>query len=174
MSPHRPSRNACSHRANGTRRTSWWRSGRTWRAILLGYVPFVVAAHLAWEIAQLPLYTIWTEGTEGEIAFAVGHCTGGDLLIAVSALGLALLITGSRDFVDWNLAAIAALTIAIGLGYTVLSERMNVALGYWAYAASMPIVPVLGVGLAPFAQWIAVPLATFWFLSRLRLRSDRS
>ena len=42
-----------------------------------------MAGHLLWEIGHVPLYTIWTEGSWGEIAFAVLHCTGGDLLIAM-------------------------------------------------------------------------------------------
>jgi hypothetical protein len=174
MNPDRSSRNAFSPRADGVHPMRWWRSARTRRAILFGYVPFIVAAHLAWEIAQLRLYTIWTEGRAGEIAFAVVHCTGGDLLIAVSALCLALIITRSGDLADWNLAAVGALTITIGLGYTVVSERINTALGNWTYASSMPVVPVLDVGLAPFAQWIAVPLAAFWFLSRVRRGWRRS
>ena len=166
MNPDRSSRNTVSPGANGAHPMRWWRSARTWRAILFGYVPFVVAAHLAWEIAQLPLYTIWTEGRAGEIAFAVVHCTGGDLLIAMSALCLALIITRSGDFVDWNSGAVAGLTVAVGLGYTVASERVDLALGHWTYAASMPIVPVLDVGVSPLAQWIVVPLGAFWFLSR--------
>jgi hypothetical protein len=58
--------------------------------------------------------------------------------------------------------------VAIGLGYTVASERLNVGLVRWTYAEAMPVVPVLDVGLAPLLQWIAVPLAAFWLLGRLR------
>lgn len=149
-------------------RTLWCNSAATWRAILLGYAPFVFAAHLAWEIAQLPLYTIWAEATPGEIAFAVLHCTGGDLMIALSALSLALIATRSGKLAEWDLPLVGAATVAIGLGYTIASERLNVGLVRWTYADAMPVVPVLDVGLSPFAQWIAVPLAAFWLLGRLR------
>ena len=52
-----------------------------WLPALRRYLAVMVLGNLAWEIAQLPLYTIWRTGTFGEKAFAVLHCTGGDLLI---------------------------------------------------------------------------------------------
>ena len=149
-------------------RVPWCDSAATWRTILFGYAPFVLAAHLAWEIAQLPLYTIWTEGTAGELAFAVLHCTAGDLMIALNALFLTLIATRSGELAEWNLPLVGALTVAIGLGYTIASERLNVGLVHWTYADAMPVVPVLEVGLSPLAQWIAVPLAALWLLARRR------
>jgi len=149
-------------------RVPWSHSAATWRVILLGYAPFVLAAHLAWEIAQLPLYTIWAQATPGELAFAVLHCTVGDLMIALNALLFALIATRSGELAEWNLPLVGAVAVAIGLGYTIASERLNVGLARWAYSDAMPMVPVLDVGLAPFVQWIAVPLAAFWLLGRLR------
>jgi hypothetical protein len=60
-------------------------------AVLL-YLSAATTLHLVWEMAQLPLYTIWWTGTRSEILFAVIHCTAGDLLITASALVLAALI----------------------------------------------------------------------------------
>jgi hypothetical protein len=149
-------------------RMRWCHSAATWRVILLGYAPFVFAAHLAWEIAQLPLYTIWAQATPGEIAFAVLHCTAGDLMIALNALFLALIATRAGELAEWRLPVVGAVAVAIGLVYTVASERVNVGLVRWTYADAMPVVPVLDVGLSPLVQWIAVPLAAFWLLGRLR------
>ena len=64
--------------------------------------------------------------------------------------------------------AVGAPAHAVGLAFTVASERVNLALGYWAYTAAMPRIPVLEVGLAPFAQWIVIPLAAFAWLKRLQ------
>ena len=52
------------------------------------YFSVIIPANLIWEFAHMPLYTIWNEGTWGEIVFAAVHCTGGDILIAMSALVL--------------------------------------------------------------------------------------
>jgi hypothetical protein len=53
-----------------------------------------VGLNLAWEIAQLPLYTIWWTDPGPRIAFAVLHCTAGDLMIGAASLAAALLFVG--------------------------------------------------------------------------------
>ena len=47
------------------------------------YLTVVALGNLAWEIMQLPLYTIWASGTWRELVFAVVHCTLGDVLISI-------------------------------------------------------------------------------------------
>src|SRR5829696_4004989 len=48
-----------------------------------------VGLNLAWEITQLPLYTIWWTDPGPRIAFAVLHCTAGDLMIGAASLAAA-------------------------------------------------------------------------------------
>lgn len=56
------------------------------------------------------------------------------------------------------------LTIVFGVLYTIFSEWLNVVIRQtWAYAELMPVVPVIGTGLSPLLQWIAIPLAAFRF-----------
>src|SRR6516164_11140126 len=50
--------------------------------ILAAYIAVATIGNLLWEAAQLPLYTIWRNGTPHEILVALIHCTGGDALIA--------------------------------------------------------------------------------------------
>lgn len=124
--------------------------------------------HLAWEIVQLPLYTIWFEGTPTEIVFAIAHCTGGDLLITTSALVAALLVFGRdwpTDRVAYRNVMIAV--IVLGVGYTIFSEWLNVNVrGAWAYGPWMPRIPPLGTGLTPLLQWIVVPAGVFLLVRR--------
>jgi hypothetical protein len=139
----------------------------TWLRVLRRYLLFVALANLAWETAQLPLYTLWWESGFGQIAFAVVHCTGGDLLIATASLVLALLCFADRDWPDGGFLRVAAATVTVGVGYTVFSEWLNTEVrGSWAYTDRMPVVPVLGTGLSPLAQWLVVPLAAFWWARR--------
>jgi hypothetical protein len=70
------------------------RGRRSVRHAVLLYLGAATALHLVWEVAQLPLYTIWSTGTTLEILFAVIHCTAGDLLITACALALAALAAG--------------------------------------------------------------------------------
>src|SRR5438128_1090479 len=69
-----------------------------WLAALRRFLLFVAVANLLWEFAQLPLYTIWNEGTPREIAFAALHCSGVDILIAAGSLLGALIVTGSSGW----------------------------------------------------------------------------
>ncbi len=124
---------------------------------------FGVAAigHLAWETLQLPLYTIWSSGTLSELAFAVVHCTVGDIMIAGGALIAAILVGRfwSWPHQDWK--QVGWLTIIFGLTYTAYSEWFNVYVSNtWAYSASMPTIRVAGIelGLSPLLQWLIVPI----------------
>ena len=132
---------------------------RFWAAsIYLGVAAF---AHLAWETLQLPLYTLWTSAARWEIAFAVIHCTAGDIMIATSTL-IAAIVVGrcwSWPRRDWK--QVAVLTIIFGLCYTAYSEWFNVYVRHaWAYSASMPMVRIGGIelGLSPLLQWLIVPI----------------
>src|SRR5882762_2607916 len=71
----------------GERSVPWLRGLRVYIATMAG-------GNLVWESLHLPLYTIWRNGTAPEQAFAVLHCTLGDVLIALSTLMLALIAAG--------------------------------------------------------------------------------
>ncbi|MBX9944113.1 MAG: hypothetical protein K2Y40_08545 [Reyranella sp.] len=118
--------------------------------------------HVVWEGLQLPLYAIWSAGTTREIAFAVLHCTVGDLMIASLSLLVAVLVVGNPAWPSERFVAVMATTIGIGIGYTVYSEWTNtVVRKTWTYSGLMPIVPFLGVGLSPLMQWLIVPTVGF-------------
>ena len=114
-----------------------------------------------WEIAHLPLYTIWWTGTNREITVAALHCAGGDFLISTAALTIAAMMTwffGWQPF-GWRMVGTA---IALGMGYTILSEWLNVsAWRSWSYSSAMPTLPWLGTGLSPLLQWVVVPAVAF-------------
>ena len=138
-----------------------------WLPAIRRYLLFVAIANLAWEFAQLPLYTIWREGTTEEIVFAAVHCTGGDILIALSALIGSLIMAADSSWPTTRFRLVAGLTIATGLAYTIFSEWLNIEIrGAWAYADIMPLVPVIEAGLSPVAQWIVIPAAGFWWARR--------
>ena len=113
--------------------------------------------HFLWEAIQLPLYTLWRTGTPREIAFALFHCTGGDILItAATFVGAAALARAFRwPLFGWHMALAA---VILGAAYTILSEWLNVEIRRsWSYTAAMPVLPWLGTGLTPLLQWLIVP-----------------
>ena len=139
----------------------------TWLTVLRRYLIAIGIGNLVWEFAQLPLYTIWHEGSSGEILFAAVHCTGGDLLIASMALLGAIVVIGDGRWPHARFGLVAAIAVLGGLAYTVFSEWLNTEIrGSWAYTELMPQLPLIGAGVSPFAQWIVVPLAAFWWARR--------
>ncbi len=149
------------------------RQALQWLPALRRYLGATIVGHLLWEVLQLPLYTLWTTGTPGEIAFAVVHCTGGDVLIALASLTAALVLTGVPDWPSRRSLEVAGLSMLFGLVYTVYSEWFNVSVrGSWAYADSMPTIPPLGTGLTPTLQWVVVPLVVFDVVRRAAKRGS--
>ena len=131
-----------------------------WLAALRAYLGATAALDLLWETAHLPLYGIGRTGTTAQMAFAVAHCTMGDVLIALAALAGALVSVGDYAWPGRDSVRIAVLTVLIGLAYTVFSEYRNVEeFQNWTYSAFMPRLPPLGTGLSPILQWLVVPTA---------------
>ncbi|MBW6401929.1 hypothetical protein KPL78_29050 [Roseomonas sp. HJA6] len=122
------------------------------------YSMLLVPAMLTWEVAQLPLYTLWRDGGSETIAYAVLHCTLGDALIGVAALAWALLLAGEDGWPARGFTRVLSATVTVGVAYTIYSEWLNVEIRQaWAYTEAMPRLPWLGTGLAPLLQWVVVP-----------------
>ena len=141
-----------------------------WVTLAIG---LAAIGHFLWEAAQLPLYTLWRTGTPREIAFALLHCTGGDILITTVTLPAAATLAGVfrwRAF-GWRMVFT---TLALGAAYTVFSEWLNVEIRRsWSYAVSMPVLPWLGTGLTPLLQWVIVPGLTLAIIGYRYRRAHR-
>jgi hypothetical protein len=110
----------------------------------------------AWEFLESPLYS--DHGRElGYLLRSRLHCAGGDTLILLFAFGVTSLIFRSRQWLRDGRRGSTILFVSIGFAYTVWSEWFNTQVTLsWQYAESMP--RVFGIGLAPLAQWLAIPV----------------
>lgn len=134
-----------------------------WPGVMKRYLIWTGLLNFSWEVLQLPLYTIWINSRGRDIAFAVVHCTVGDVMITMISLAAAVVLVGKKEWPDRRYWAVALTVILLGLVYTVYSEWNNtVVTRNWAYAASMPQIG--GIGLSPIAQWIIIPSFAFWRL----------
>jgi hypothetical protein len=140
-----------------------------WLAVLRAYLALSLVLNLLWEATQLPLYTLWTTGTIWTKAFAVVHCTLGDVVIAVLALVAALSVIGSDAWPLRRYREVFALTVVLGIAYTIYSEWLNTTVRQsWAYSPLMPVLPLLGIGLSPLLQWLVVPSLALSLATRRR------
>jgi hypothetical protein len=150
--------------------TPWFRDRATLAFIGARYLPLLAGLNLVWEIAQLPLYTIWREASPRYLAFAVAHCTAGDVLIGAAALALALTGTRARSLSSWHWRTIVLATTVVGMAYAVTSEGMNTSLRpAWQYSALMPTLRLgaIPIGLSPLAQWLVLPPLALYLSRRL-------
>jgi hypothetical protein len=147
-----------------------WYLDRDARALIaFGYLPWLGGLNLVWEMAQLPLYTLWNEASAGTIAFSVAHCAIGDIAIGAAALIIVLILARERALAQWRWRRIAVWTALAGAAYTVFSEWSNTAiLGSWAYSGLMPTLNVAGIdiGLSPLLQWLVLPPLVLYLAGR--------
>ena len=114
------------------------------------------ALNLAWEIAHVRLYTLWASADGLSVAWALFHCTLGDVVIALAMFALVVVMLGDKDWPVSRPWAGGAMVVAGALAYTAWSEWYNVyRAGSWNYSASMPLV--FGIGLSPLLQWLVLP-----------------
>lgn len=144
-----------------------------WRRALGLYLGWSALGHLTWEAAHMPLYTLaWEEPPLRIVAYGL-HCVAGDVLIALSALVVAVFAAGDAGWPHRRFGPVAAAAIAIGVAYTLGSEWVNTqVLGSWTYTDAMPRLPGTAIGLTPVAQWLAVPGLAF-LATRRRVSAGR-
>ncbi len=125
--------------------------------VLAHWAVLAFLVHGLWEVAQLPLYTLWDDPDRWRIGRYVLHCLAGDVLIAATTYLLTAIVF--RDF-NWPARRpwpAGAVLVAFGLAFTAASEWYNVyVLGGWAYKDTMP--RIAGIGLTPLLQWAIVPV----------------
>jgi hypothetical protein len=140
-----------------------------WPQALRRYLIASAVLHLAWEVIQLPLYSIWSTGTLAQKAFAVLHCTLGDAMIAGLALLIALAATAPNDWPHSGLRPTWLTIVVLAVAYTIYSEWLNTTVrASWSYSKSMPTLPLTGTGLSPLLQWIVIPSAALWWAAGRR------
>ena len=140
-------------------REPWFRDRAALRFIASRFAPWFLALSIVWELGHARLYTIWTEARNHELAFAIFHCSAGDLMIALVSLAIALTMLRAGPLRTWRIAQIACASALLGTAYTIFSEWMNLRLERWTYTESMPTIALgtLELGLTPLLQWLVLP-----------------
>lgn len=128
---------------------------------------FAFLVNLVWEFGQVPLYRdLPSEGHWASIKLCA-RATLGDAVIAVVAFWIVAALVASRWWITAPSAVHVVCFVGVGLGIATALEWMAIHVqARWAYGTSMPIVPVLRVGLAPVLQWVIVPPLVVWLVKR--------
>lgn len=127
--------------------------------------------HFTWEFLQAPLFLNMQTATHLD---GIGTCfqaTLGDMGIVLTAFWVAALQARTRGWVshaDWRSTA---LFVGTGLVATAVIEFLSTEVFIrWTYGPAMPLIPLIGTGLAPLLQWALIPPLVLWYLCRLSKR----
>ena len=124
------------------------------RAGLWSALAFVL--NLTWEIAHVRLYTMRSAADGTSVAWALFHCTLGDVVIALAVFALAGIVLRRADWPGSRPWTGGVIFVIGAVAFTAWSEWYNVyRIGNWGYAASMPMI--FGIGLSPLLQWLILP-----------------
>jgi hypothetical protein len=130
-----------------------------------------VAANYPWELAESPLY----EGM-GDFGAMWWHCfvaSLGDGLLVLFILAAGWIAFGRTGwFVSPGVAGYG-LMLAVGLVIAVAVEWIALRVERWSYAATMPLVPGLGVGVVPVAQMVVLPPLVFRIARSISKRIEK-
>ena len=123
--------------------------------------------NLVWELAQVPLY----RGLPSEAHWAAiqrcGRATLGDAAIAVVAFWAVAAAARWRRWITAPASVQVMGFVGVALVMTTILEWLATHVERrWDYAPGMPLVPLLGIGLAPVLQWMVLPPLVVWFVRR--------
>lgn len=137
------------------------------------YIAFLAVVNLIWEVAQLPLYSIWSFGSPAMLATVTLHGTAGNLVIMAWTLGLGWLCSGLPLLTRPLPYRFALFTVASGAIYTAASEWWHTQIARtWSYSPLMPLIPGTPIGLSPVLEWIILPALALPLCFRFRSTPD--
>lgn len=124
---------------------------------------FGFLTHFACEMLQVPWFAGMVEASHGTVVWLCTRATGGDVVILLMGFWLGLVVAGHRPWIVPLHRGPAVVMIASGIAVTLVLEWLATGpLERWRYAEAMPVIPSLGVGLAPLAQWLLLPPLILW------------
>ena len=128
---------------------------------------FAFLLHFVWELWQVPFFRGMATAPHWEAVQFCTRATAGDVVITLIAFWAVAAWAHSRQWMLGPNVAQVIVFVAVGLAITLGMEWLATeVLHRWAYADSMPTLPVLGTGVLPVLQWILLPPLVAWLVRR--------
>ncbi len=141
---------------------------------------FGFLTNFLWEMLQVPWFMGMANSSHGSVVWLCIQATGGDVLILLASFWFSSIVFGHRRWLLEGKRKPAITLLVAALLVTIVMEWLATGpLERWTYADSMPVIPLLGVGLAPLLQWIILPPLIMWLSHRhmlgcIAIRSSRA
>jgi hypothetical protein len=125
--------------------------------------------HFGWEISQMSRYSFSGVALSGYDRFVSDHWTvamkDGLVTVAIYLLvGILVKNAGwARRFSRQRFMFLLVLGFlwAVGVEYHAIEVARR-----WSYAPSMPIIPIIKIGVAPVLQMVIIPFLSIFFVRR--------
>ena len=130
---------------------------------------FALLLNFPWEVLQAPLFVGVADARFVDVIKGCAQATVGDMVILLIGHAGVALVARDRGWVLTPSRRQLAGFVAIGVSITAVIEWLATHgrwVSSWSYAPAMPVVPGLGLGLAPLLQWVVLPLLVVWFVQR--------
>ncbi len=128
---------------------------------------FAFLLNFVWEFWQIGWFAEIGAAPHLEGVKLCTRATVGDVGIALVAFWAVSFSRGTTSWVSDSNSRDLAIFVLVGVVLTILLEWLATSvLDRWAYAESMPRLPVLGTGILPLMQWIVIPPLILWFVRR--------
>ncbi len=123
--------------------------------------------NLVWEYWQVPFFRGMANQSHWQGVKAFTQATIGDAGISLAAFWITALLARTRSWILQPSKSDIAVFLGAGIATTIIVEALATGvLGRWAYNDAMPRLPLLGTGLLPLLQWLALPPLVLWFVRR--------
>ena len=129
---------------------------------------FAFLLNVTWEILQIPLYKGGVYQWE-HILFCVLASVADVIMVLLIYFGLAFIYKNALWIKNLSISRIINLVLTGGIG-AVVAETMHLSIGTWSYAASMPLIPLVKVGLSPVSQFMILPFFIYILSLKIVLR----
>ena len=128
---------------------------------------FAFLLNYPWEFLQAPLFQDLMAAPHWEAVKLCTRAAVGDAAITLIAFWAVAARAHTRSWMLRPTRSQLLGFVGVGLGITVVIERLATGpLGLWTYADTMPVIPILKVGVGALLQWIVLPPLVAWFVQR--------
>jgi hypothetical protein len=124
-----------------------------------------------WEILQMPMYKAGDYNFQG-IAFCTLATVVDAIMVILLYLCFSLIYSESMWVRHLRFFRVVSVML-IGATGAIVIEIMYLSSGSWAYDQSMPIIPVLNVGLSPVLQFTVLPVIIYYLSFQILKYSDK-
>lgn len=123
-------------------------------------IAFSFLLNFIWEMLQMPLYEGMKLNMQSAMIFGLASLAD-TLMVLLLYYAFAFLYKEFFWTQHFIVQRILILVVTGSIG-AILTEILYLSTGSWKYSRSMPLIPVVNVGVSPVLQFMILPILSYW------------